>query len=314
MKNLIKSMGLVALVGGFFASAEPSIAITAITQHPALDAARDGIIDYLKENNKADIRIDYDSAQNDTTIAAQIAQKYASANYDVIVAIATPSALAAKNLIENKPIVFTAVTDPVAAGLIESMEQGGENITGISDMAPVEQQIEMMKQMFGEDITIGIPYNPSEANAVSLVDMANIMAEKHNVKIQTAAAFTSGEVPQAAAKLAGKVDVIYIINDNTIASSVEIILEMALEAQTPTFASTSDMVTQGALISLGTDYYDIGQQTAEQVLQILNGTSPKDIKPIIAKANEIVINTTVAKNLNYELPEDIKAKATKIIE
>ncbi len=313
MKKTAKSMAFLALIGGLWASAETSIAITAITQHPSLDAARDGIIDYLKENNKGDVRVDYDSAQNDTTIAAQIAQKYASSDYDVIVAITTPSALAAKNLIENKPIVFTAVTDPVGAGLIESMEKGDANITGTSDMAPVEQQIEMMKAMFGDDITIGIPYNPSEANAVSLVDMAKDMAEKHNVKLETAAAFTSGEVPQATAKLAGKVDVIYLINDNTIASSVEPILEMAIEAQTPTFSATPDMAEKGALISLGMDYYDIGKQTGVFVAQILDGTSPQDIQPIVAKANELILNEQTAAILNYEFPEDIRAKATKIV-
>ncbi len=314
MKNLIKSISLLTLGISFFASAEQSVAITAITQHPALDAARDGVIDYLKENNKAHVKVDYDSAQNDTTIAAQIAQKYAASDYDVVVAIATPSALAAKNLIENKPIVFTAVTDPVAAGLLETMDHGGEMITGVSDMVPVEQQIALMKEMFGDDITIGLPYNPSEANSVSLVDMAKNAAEKHNVKLETTAAFTSGEVPQAVSKLAGKVNVIFIINDNTMASSVEVILEMATDAQTPVFSATPDNVEKGAFVSLGTDYYDIGKQTGQQVAQILDGTLPKDIQPIIAKASELVINEKVAKSLGYELSEEIRAKATKIIE
>ncbi len=314
MKNLIKSINFLILGFSFFTYAEQSVAITAITQHPALDAARDGIIDYLKENNKADVKVDYDSAQNDTTIAAQIAQKYASADYDVVVAIATPSALAAKNLIENKPIVFTAVTDPVAAGLLETMDQGGDQITGVSDMAPVEQQIELMKEMLGNDIIIGLPYNPSEANSVALVDIAKDVAEKLKVKIETVAAFTSGEVPQAVSKLVGKVDMIYIINDNTMASSAEVILEMAAEARTPVFSATPENVEKGALVSLGTNYYDIGQQTGQQVVQILDGISPKDIQPIVAKANELIISEIAAKNLGYEFSEELRVKSTKIIE
>ncbi len=314
MKNLIKSISFLILGFSFFTYAEQSVAITAITQHPALDAARDGIIDYLKENNKADVKVDYDSAQNDTTIAAQIAQKYASADYDVVVAIATPSALAAKNLIENKPIVFTAVTDPVAAGLLETMDQGGDQITGVSDMAPVEQQIELMKEMLGNDIIIGLPYNPSEANSVALVDIAKDVAEKLQVKIETSAAFTSGEVPQAVSKLVGKVDMIYIINDNTMASSAEVILEMAAEARTPVFSATPENVEKGALVSLGTNYYDIGQQTGQQVVQILDGISPKDIQPIVAKANELIISEIAAKNLGYEFSEELRVKSTKIIE
>ncbi|MFV0432336.1 MAG: ABC transporter substrate-binding protein [Alphaproteobacteria bacterium] len=313
MKKLFYTFATAALISSTAAMAEQSVAITAIVQHPALDAARDGVIDYLKENGKADVKVTYDSAQGDTTIAAQIAQKYATGDYDVIVAIATPSALAVKTAIEDKPIVFTAVTDPVAAGLISSMDQGEANITGISDLAPVEQQIKMMQELFGNDITIGVPYNPSEANAVSLVELTKEIGQKLNVKIETAAAFTTGEVPQATSKLLSSSNVLYLINDNTIASAADAIIEMANDAEIPTFTASPDMVAQGALISLGTDYYNIGKQTGAQVAQILNGASPKDIKPVVAAASELILNMKTADILGYKFPADILAKATKAI-
>lgn len=313
MKKFIFAAAFAALASSSWA-AEQSVAITAIVQHPALDAARDGVIDYLKENGKADVETTYDSAQGDTTIAAQIAQKYAAGDYDVIVAIATPSALAAKTAIEDKPIVFTAVTDPVGAGLVESMEHGDAMITGVSDLAPVDEQVEMMKQLFGDDVIIGIPYNPSEANSVALVDLAKAAGEKHGVTIETSAAFTSGEVPQAVAKLLSSSKVIYIINDNTIVSSTDAVIQMSNDADVATFSATPELVEKGALISLGTDYYDIGKQTGAQVAQILDGVSPKDIQPIVAKASELILNMQTANSLGYQFPEEIKARATKVIE
>ncbi len=316
MKKLLKALigSAMILASTTIANAEYKVGITSIVQHPSLDDVRDGIIDKLTETYKDDVEITFEAAQGDPTIAAQIAQKFATQDLDAVVAITTPSALAAKNAIDDKPVIFATVTDPVGAGLLDTMEASKGNITGTSDLAPVGQHMEMIKELFGEGVTVGLPYNSSEANAVSLVEIAKEETEKQGLKLETAVAFTSSEVPQAVAKLLNTSDVIYLINDNTVFSSADAIIQATLDAEKPLFASATEISEKGALVSAGFNYYDVGRQTADLVIDILNGKPVADVKPKFAQGSELHINLKSANDIGYDFNDEFKKRATNIIE
>ncbi|MFV0321161.1 MAG: ABC transporter substrate-binding protein [Alphaproteobacteria bacterium] len=316
MKKLLKALigSAFVLASSAYAEAEYQVGVTSIVQHPSLDAIRDGIIDKLTETYNDNVEITFEAAQGDPTIAAQIAQKFATQDLDAVVAITTPSALAAKSAIDDKPVIFATVTDPVGAGLLDTMEASKDNITGTSDMIPIGQHMDMIIELFGNDITVGLPYNSSEANSVSMIDIARNEAEKRGLKMETAVAFTSSEVPQAVAKLLNTSDVIYMVNDNTIFSSADAIIAATIDADKPLFSAATEISEKGALVAAGFNYYDVGRQTADLVVEILNGKSVSEVPPQFAKGSAIDINLKTAAEIGYSFSDEFKQKATKIIE
>ncbi|HGP6428691.1 TPA: ABC transporter substrate-binding protein, partial [Vibrio cholerae O1] len=289
------------------------VAVSQIVEHPALDATRQGLLDGLKAKGYEEgknLEFDYKTAQGNPAIAVQIARQFVGENPDVLVGIATPTAQALVSATKTIPIVFTAVTDPVGAKLVKQLEQPGKNVTGLSDLSPVEQHVELIKEILPNVKSIGVVYNPGEANAVSLMELLKLSAAKHGIKLVEATALKSADVQSATQAIAEKSDVIYALIDNTVASAIEGMIVAANQAKTPVFGAATSYVERGAIASLGFDYYQIGVQTADYVAAILEGKEPGSLDVQVAKGSDLVINKTAAEQLGITIPEAVLARAT----
>ncbi|ASK55703.1 ABC transporter substrate-binding protein [Vibrio tarriae] len=289
------------------------VAVSQIVEHPALDATRQGLLDGLKAKGYEEgknLEFDYKTAQGNPAIAVQIARQFVGENPDVLVGIATPTAQALVSATKTIPIVFTAVTDPVGAKLVKQLEQPGKNVTGLSDLSPVEQHVELIKEILPNVKSIGVVYNPGEANAVSLMELLKLSAAKHGIKLVEATALKSADVQSATQAIAEKSDVIYALIDNTVASAIEGMIVAANQAKTPVFGAATSYVERGAIASLGFDYYQIGVQTADYVAAILEGKEPGSLDVQVAKGSDLVINKTAAEQLGVTIPEAVLARAT----
>lgn len=258
------------------------------------------------------LEFDYKTAQGNPAIAVQIARQFVGENPDVLVGIATPTAQALVSATKTIPIVFTAVTNPVGAKLVKQLEQPGKNVTGLSNLSPVEQHVELIKEILPNVKSIGVVYNPGEANAVSLMELLKLSAAKHGIKLVEATALKSADVQSATQAIAEKSDVIYALIDNTVASAIEGMIAAANQAKTPVFGAATSYVDCGAIASLGFDYYQIGVQTADYVAAILEGKAPGTLDVQVAKGSDLVINKAAAEQLGITIPEAVLARATSI--
>jgi len=300
------------------AKPEPKhVAITQIVEHPALDAVRNGVKDALQEAGWTEgdnLTWSYQSAQGATATAAQIAKKFAGENPDVIVAIATPSAQAVVASARQTNIVFSAVTDPVAAKLVSAWDQPGERVTGVSDLTPVDKHLALIKEAMPNAKTIGVIYNPGEANSVSLVNLVKQYAPSLSLKVVEAASPKSADVQTATRSLLGKVDAIYLPTDNTVISALEGVIRVAEQADIPVFAADTDSVKRGAIAALGFNYYEVGKQTGRMVVTILNGTSPSDIPVQGIQKTELFVNPGAAERMGLSLKPELIERAAEVVE
>lgn len=292
------------------------VAATAIVEHPALDAVRDGIKEVLAEQgyNEKNLKFTYESAQGNPAIAAQIARKVVGNAPDVIVAISTPSAQSAVSTTKDIPIVFSAVTDPLDAKLVTNFEKPGGNVTGLSDMSPVQQHLELIMEFLPEATKVGVPYNPGEPNAVAIVRLLKIEAMKMGIEIVEAPSPKSSDVMIASQKLIGNVDAIYCPTDNTILTALESVVKAGIDGKIPVFAAETNAVERGAVASLGFNYGDIGRQTGDVVVRILKGEKVGDIPVRVAKGSELYVNPKMAARMGVEIPAAVLARATKVVE
>ncbi|MFA0412542.1 ABC transporter substrate-binding protein [Vibrio renipiscarius] len=292
-----------------------TVAVSQIVEHPALDATREGLIDGLKargyEQGK-NLEFDYKTAQGNPAIAVQIARQFVGERPDVLVGIATPTAQALVAATRDIPVVFTAVTDPVGAKLVNQLEQPGKNVTGLSDLSPVAQHVELIKEILPDVKTIGVVYNPGEANAVALVNLLKDSAEQHGIEIIEATALKSADVQSATQVIAAKSDVIYAATDNTVASAFEGMIVAANQSKTPVLGGATSYVEKGAIAGLGFDYYQVGVQTAAYVADILEGKAPGTLDVKVAEGSDLVVNTKVAKALGIEIPTSVLERATSV--
>ena len=324
MKNLSILLLVVALmiVGGVssLAAAQPLvIGVTQIVEHPALDAARDGFIAALEEagyKEGEDVVYDLQNAQGDFTNAISIAQKFKDDKVDLIVAIATPTAQAALQVNKEIPIVINAVTDPVAASLAKSWESSGNNLTGMSDAAPNKQQVELIPRFLPEAKNVGTIYNAGEANSVVQIEVAKETCKELGLNLIEVVVSNSSEVLMAAQSLAGRVEAIYIVTDNTVVSALESVIKVCNQEKIALILADSSTVDKGALASYGIDYYSLGKKSGEIALQIIKGAKPSDI-PIQTitdpKDLQFVVNLDAAKILGISISEEIIKEADKII-
>ncbi|BCE00061.1 ABC transporter substrate-binding protein [Marinicellulosiphila megalodicopiae] len=294
------------------------VAVTAIVEHPALDSVRDGVKEVLMENgyDESNLKFTYESAQGQPAIAAQISRKLMGEQPDVIVAIATPSAQAAVSAAQGSdvPVVFSAVTDPIGAKLVQNMEKPGANVTGLSDMVNVRQHLLLMKEFNPKLKSIGVPYNPGESNSVAIVEALKIEAKAMGIKVVESAAPKSSDVMLAAKQLVGKVDAIYCPTDNTIISALESVVKVGIDAQIPVFAADTDSVERGVIAAVGYDYFDLGRQTGELVVQILKGEKAGNIAVKMAEGTSLFVNPAMAKKMGVSIPEAVLERATKVVE
>jgi putative ABC transport system substrate-binding protein len=327
MKNILKdylSLSVLALVmiflfAGTFslAAQEYNIGISQFVEHPSLDLAREGFIDQLAEAGFVEgknIKIDFQNAQADFSTAQTIAQRFNQNNLDLVLAIATPSAQTAANVIKNTPVLITAVTDPVEAGVVETMEAPGANVTGTTDMNPVADQLELIRDFLPEVKTIGILYNPGEVNSVVQVELAKEKAEAMGIELEEATVSNSSEVSLAVSSLVDSVDAIYVPTDNIIVSAMPTVLQTAHNRKIPVFASENNSVKQGAIATLGIDYYQLGRQTGSMAVRILNGADPAEMPVESSKELKIYLNKKSAAEIDLEIPEKLLESADTVFE
>ncbi|AHM57941.1 ABC-type uncharacterized transport system, periplasmic component (plasmid) [Peptoclostridium acidaminophilum DSM 3953] len=287
------------------------IGISQIVEHPALDDARKGIIDALKEEGFVDgenLEIDFQNAQGDMPTAQTIADGFVSAKKDLIVAIATPSAQAAANATKDIPIVFTAVTDPVAAGLVAALEKPGGNVTGSSDAAPMEKQFELVKTLVPKAKRMGIIYNTSEANSIAQVDKAKELSAKFGLEIVEIGITTVNDIDQALSSAKGEIDVLYTPTDNIVASAMPLIANKCIENKLPLIGAEDAHVKSGALATEGISYYNLGLQTGKMAARILKGEAAQDMPVGFLENTELSINDETAKRIGLDIPESLNKK------
>ena len=283
------------------------IGITQIVTHPSLDASRDGFKAALAD---AGYTVEYNeqNAQGDQSTAASIAGTFASADLDLILAIATPTAQSVVQAVTDTPILFTAVTDPVSADLVESLEAPGGNATGTSDANPVKEQLALIKRLDPEAKTVGIVYSSGEVNSEVQVEWAKEAAVELGLEIKEAAVSTSAEVQQAAESL--DVDAFYVPTDNNVVSALESIIQVAETKKILTIAAEGDSVARGTVATYGISYYDLGYQTGEMAVKILKGEAEPASMPVETQTDlQLYLNKGAAARMGVTIPEDLLAEA-----
>lgn len=283
------------------------VGITQLVEHPALDQAKEGFVEGLKENGFVEgenLEIDFQNAQNDNPTSQTIASNFVNDKKDLIFAISTPSAQAALNATQDIPIVFTAVTDAVEAGLVKSNESSENNVTGTSDAIPVAKALELIKKFVPDVKTIGVVCNTSEINSKLQVDALREAAEKEGIKVVDKGATQANEVNQAVAAVAKEADVIFAPTDNLVASSMPIITKVATENKIPVIGSEEGHVENGALACNGISYKELGKKAGEMAAQILKGEKqPSEIPVTTLDETETIINKSTMETLGIKDPQ-----------
>ncbi|MCW2308416.1 ABC transporter substrate-binding protein [Rhodobium gokarnense] len=317
MRKLLLALAAASAIASPALAADTvTVAVTAIVEHPALDACRDGVKDALAEAGYKDgenLTFVYESAQGNPATAAQIARQFIGEAPDVIVPISTPSAQAVVAGTRDIPVVFTAVTDPVGAKLISNTEKPGGNVTGLSDFSPLDDHLALIREISPDAKTIGIVYNSGEANSVALLEGMRSRVEAAGLELVESVATKSAEVQGATRALVGKADVIYIPTDNTIVSALEAAVKVAEENDIPLYAGDTDSVPRGALAAVGFNYHDIGVQTGQIVARVLKGEKPGDIAVKVAAGTNLIVNPGAAERMGVEIPQAVIDRANTVV-
>ncbi len=289
------------------------IGIVQLVEHPALDAAYKGFVDGLAEAGYVDgknIALDYQNAQNEQANCQTIATKLVDDKSDLILAIATPAAQAVANTTKDIPVLVTAVTDPADAKLVASNEKPSGNVTGTSDLTPVEEQMKLLKQLLPNAKKVAMLYCSNESNSKFQVDIAKKAAAGLGLETTDATVSNSNEIQQVVQSLVGKVDAIYAPTDNMIASGMATVSMVAQPAKLPVIVGESGMVDNGGLATYGINYYNLGLLTAKQAVKILkDGAKPADM-PIEYSTNcDLTINKEAAEKIGVTVPQELLDKA-----
>ncbi|GAB1483517.1 ABC transporter substrate-binding protein [Treponema sp.] len=323
---ILAAMMGIALISGIYATGTseagskdaakgPLIGIAKIVAHQALDAMEKGIMEVVREAYP-DARFDLQNANGEPATASQIAQKFKVEKVTIAVGIATPTAMALANVIKDIPVIYAAVTDPVGAGLVASFDKGGDNITGTSDLPPVEAQIDTLLAL-APIKRIGHVYNAGEANSVRTAEVSAAYCAKKGVQFIPAIVANSAEVSQAVAALVGRVDAIYLSTDNTVFSAISTVADICIREKIPLLtADPSSAETVPVLAAVGFDYYKMGKATGRIVVDVLKGKKTSDIPTYFARdpaENAIVINLDTAKKIGIKVPQSLIDKASLVI-
>ena len=320
MRRTTKLFAAVGIIGILFFSCAPKsekiIGVAKFVSHPALDAIEKGIVDELSAS-KPDYTIDLQNANADMNTAAQIAQRFKQQKVALAVGIATPTAQALANQIKDRPVIYSAVTDPVSAGLVESMDKGGANITGTSDMTPVREQLDLLRSLKPDIKRVGNIYASGEANSVALAAIVKSYCQENGLEYVESTITNSSEAKQALLSIAGRIDGLYLGNDNTVFSALSGLAEVALEKKIPIVtADPSSAETIPVLAALGYDYYRMGVATGKIVVRVLNGEKTVDIPAFLPKDSEdmtFVLNLDTAKSISVSVDQSIIDRAKVII-
>lgn len=296
-------------------TSKKKVGIIQLIQHDALDQANKGFIDGLAEKGYKDgenIEIEQQNASGKQDTAQQIAGQFVSAKKDLIFAIATPTAQACYNATKDIPIVFSAVTDPVKDGLAKDLKSSGCNTTGTLDMANIDEQLALLKEVLPDAKTLGVVYTTSETNSVNQVNELETLASKYKLTIKKIGVANINEINQVLSNSMGDIDVLYAPTDNNVAASYELVAQIALKANKPVMGAEPAVVEKGGLISKGIDYYELGKMAGYKAAEILDGKNPQDIEIETMKELAITVNTDVAKKLGITIPQNILDSAKKV--
>lgn len=314
---LVGVMAMTTLVGCGSAKGNDdiiNIGVIQQMQHGSLDAAYEGFVDGLKEAGYVDgenIKINLQNASGEISNCQSICQSFANSGTQMVLAIATNAAQAAVNEFQDTdvPVLFTAVTDPVDAGLVESNEAPGKNVTGTSDMPVIKDQIAVIKEVLPEAKILGILYTSSESNSELQAEEAKKAAEELGMEVKIQTASSTNDIAQVVSSVAGEVDAIYIPSDNAFASAMATVNNTAVDNQLPVFCAVEDMIKEGGIATTAVDYYELGKQTAAQAVRILKGEKASEIPVETQKEFAFVVNKTFAESVGVEVPAEVLEKA-----
>lgn len=290
------------------------VGITQIADHPSLDNCREGFIQGLAEGGYVEgenLEIIYQNAQNDMSIATTIAQSFAAQQVDLMGAIATPSAQACFVAGQDAgiPLIFCAVSDPVAAGLVPAMGQAGDGVTGVSDLIPVVKQLDLIHTLLPEATRLGILYNLSEVNSETQIGEYELNAGAYGIEVTAIGVTAANEIPLAAERLVSQVDCVVNLTDNLIVENLPVLLEKATAAGVPVFGSEEEQVKNGCIASEGLDYVALGRQTGAMAAKVLAGEDISTIGSEYVEDSKLTINKAVADALGVEIPAELDARA-----
>lgn len=281
------------------------IGISQFITHQSLDATREGFVDELAKQGYIEgknIEIDLQNAQGEQRNLKTISQQLAESS-DVVLAIATPSAQSLANTTQTTPVIFSAVTDPVSAKLVESREHPGGNVTGTSDQSSdaISTQINLIKKVLPKAKTIGILYTQSEPNSVVQKDEAKRLLEEKGFTVVEKTILDSNNVKTAAESLMAEVDMVFVPTDNIISSTMETVKQVSIKHKVPVLGGSTEMVAVGGLYNYGTNYEELGRQTARMLVRVLKGEKPENIAVELPEKLELHTNKEMADALGIDI-------------
>lgn len=294
-----------------------TIGISQFAQHGSLDNCREGFLLGLAEQGFVEgenLTIDYQNAGAEMAVASQVAENFVSKKYDMIMAVATPAAMHAYNAAMDSgvPVIYSAISDPVIAGLANEDGSSVGNISGTSDALPVEAQLKMIREILPEARTIGIIYTTSEANSEATIKVYEELAPKYDFELVTSGVATSADIPLATDNILTKVDCLSNLTDNTVVDSLATILAKAFSAGIPVFGSEIEQVALGCLASEGVDYISLGRETGLMAAQVLLGEkTAEDLSFRTISESYLYLNSASAKRLDVKIPESILERASE---
>ncbi|MBR3935181.1 MAG: ABC transporter substrate-binding protein [Oscillospiraceae bacterium] len=293
------------------------VGVIQFMQHASLDEAYQGFVDGLAEAGYVEgenLKIDFQNASGEVSNCQQICDVFANSGIDLALAIATPAAQSAVNVFQETdvPVFFTAVTDAVGAGLVDSNEAPGKNVTGTLDMPVIADQIAVIKDVLPDVQKLAILYTSSEPNSAIQADEAKLAAEALGMEVIIQTSSSSNDIPQVISSVVGSADAIYIPSDNAFASAMATVNHAAVENQIPVFCAVEAMIAEGGIATTAIDYYELGKQTAAQAVRVLEGESASEIAVETQKECALVVNKTFAESVGVEVPAEIIEKAATV--
>ena len=314
-KILLLGLIILVLVGCGSSKDETTfkIGILQWAEHAALDDAAQGLISELESMGLDKVEIIHKNANDDNSAANLIVGQFVDAGVDLIYAIATPAAQVAVSATEGTdiPVVFNAVTDAVSAGLVESNEKPNGRVTGVSDMAPIDTQLALIKEFLPKANAVGVIYNTGEDNSVHQIALIESLIGNHGMTLNVQGVSSAQEIALASEQVTANSDAIYIITDNMIAKAAPQVVGIANEIKVPVFMAESGQIDQGILASDSISYFGLGTQAARMVKSILvYGINPGDIPVEISQTTSLFVNEKVALELGVEIPDSILERAT----
>ncbi|AYF92288.1 tryptophan ABC transporter substrate-binding protein [Apilactobacillus bombintestini] len=292
----------------------PTVGILQLTEHPALDAIHHGIISGLKSSGFTpgkNINIDFQNAENDQSNLKTMSSKFANENVDLSIGIATPAAQVLANTVKGSPLVLGAITDPKSAGLVDSNQHPGRPVTGVSDFPPMQAQLNLIKRLVPNMHTLGVIYTSSDDSATNQYQEFVKLCKKEHVRVKGYSIANTNDLNQVAIQMMQNVDAVYVPNDNTVASAIQTLVNIANTKNVPVFPTASTVVKQGGLATVGLNQYELGVQTGKMTAAILRGQNPANMPIERLHHGDLTINLAQARKLGINIPDDLMHQAQR---